>query len=120
MGDRALVQFSNMQEDPRLLEYGPVVYLHWAGDKVEKWVEELREVMKTRLGDVDYATARFIAIACEHTPGNLSVGVWNADGLLTAEESHGDAGCYIVDVNTMQIARAVGGYGKVPTYDNEN
>ena len=104
MGDRALVQFTDGDE------VSPVIYLHWSGSEVAGYLKELAELMRGREGDVNYAAARFVGICHNHIEGNLSLGMWNQVEKLTADDSHGDAGCFVVNVDTWNI-EAMGGYG---------
>ena len=97
MGDRALVQFKCKHGDN--LEVSPVIYLHWLGHRVHELLERHRTVMAGRTGDVPYAAARFVGVCCEAEVGNLSIGIWNQTEHLTPEDSHGDAGCFVVDVD---------------------
>ena len=62
-----------------------------------------------RSGDSGYACARFVGYCHEHIPGGLSLGLLNTpeDGKPI---SHGDAGVFIVDVNTGEV-ETYGGYG---------
>lgn len=78
--------------------------------------------MRGRSDDVSYAFARLVAAACSDVAGNLSVGVWNAPvrgetpeavypGALDSGDSHGDAGCIVVDIDGPDwIAHYSGGY----------
>jgi hypothetical protein len=106
MGDRALVQMVTTDK-----QVSPVLYLHWDGDNVEALIRDTADLMKGRNGDLSYSFARLVGMAHEHRTGNLSVGVWNYARKLTAKDSHGDAGCFIVNVDTWDVD-AVGGYGK--------
>ena len=112
MGDRALIQIvrhnTSSNQEP---EFSPVCYLHHAGCDAADYIRELSDRMVNRDGDCGYAFARLIGIAHNHTPGNMSLGAWNADGILKAEDTHGDAGIYIVDCTTWKV-KAMGGYGK--------
>jgi hypothetical protein len=119
MGNRALVIFESKDE------VSPVVYLHWNGSQVPELLQQLKERMKGREGDVSYTAARFIGICHESIAGNLSLGVWNmpADTLIAvksrgsnawadkelAEYSHGDAGVVIVNAEDFTF-QAYGGY----------
>lgn len=107
MGDRALVIFTDKKE------VSPAVYLHWSGNRVPEFLEEHRELMKDRRGDVSYAAARFTGLCHTKIPGNLSLGLFDVPKTVqTAIKSdvptlkalqgfsHGDAGVVIVDVNT--------------------
>lgn len=107
MGDRALIQMVNGDEA------SPVLYLHWMGSEVGKIIEQAQTIMEGRAGDVSYAFARLVAAACnESGGGNTGVGVWNGEGVLKARDSHGDAGCFVIDVSSEKWAvRIGGGYG---------
>lgn len=110
MGDRALVQFHRPGAEAGDPDgYGPVVYLHWSGSRVPALLAEWREVMKTRMADITYGTARFIGVCHERIAPPLSLGVWSADHLLTKDDSHGDAGVFLVDCRTG-LAEQLGGY----------
>lgn len=114
MGDRVLTVFHDGEE------FSPVVYQHWGGDTNPKRLVQLRQLMASRGVDLPYATARFIGLLHVATPGNLSLGVWNAPACatfddtlaaLTAEDySHGNAGVCIVDLRTWH-ATMYHGYG---------
>jgi hypothetical protein len=119
MGDRALVIFEDADE------VSPVVYLHWSGSRVPALLEQLKERMRGREGDVSYAAARFVGLCHEALPGNLSLGVWNipVDTLVAVKSrgldgradkelagySHGDAGVVVVNANDFTW-QAYGGY----------
>jgi hypothetical protein len=109
MGDRVLVQFINGRQGEG--KYSPVAYLHWHGDSAPDMIKTCAALMAGRDGDVDYAFARFVGICHEAIGGNISLGAWNATGVLQSGDSHGDAGCYVVDVYTWEV-RAFGGYGE--------
>jgi hypothetical protein len=111
MGNRACVVFHDAEG------VSPTVYLHWHGDFVPAWLERLKHRMTGRLGDAEYAAARFVGICHQHIEGNLSLGVWSNtlthadlhDEARMKDESHGDAG--IVVVNTSDFTwKAYGGY----------
>ena len=115
MGDRAIVQFENYWK-----ELSPAVYLHWGGSNVKSLLSELRQLMKGhendidykgRENDIDYTCARFIGIIHAHDPeSNLSLGVWNQPTRLVEKNTHGDAGCFVVNVKTWKVD-VFGGYG---------
>lgn len=94
MGDRALIQFENG------IETSPAIYLHWDGNYVEDRIAETKRLMEGRSTDLAYVTARFIGVCHSHIDGNLSLGVWNASYRLTPGDSHGDRGCYVIDIST--------------------
>ena len=112
MGDRVLMQCHSARSG----KFGPVVYCHWLGDVAPRIVDRLVRRMHPRRGDVDYASARLVQ-ECTLAQGDhetsagscMGIGVWNADHLLTAKDSHGDAGCVLVDVDTWQVDY-LGGY----------
>ena len=103
MGDRAIVIFHDESE------VSPSVYLHWSGIRVPALIDLLKERMKGRYGDVDYAAARFIGICHEQIEGNLSLGVLNNDltvtDLVNADRmkavSHGGAGAVVVNTENF-------------------
>ena len=95
----------------------PTVYLHWHGDAVPAWLEQLRTRMHGRFSDAAYAAARFIGICHADIDGNLSLGVSSNNFSLTdvqtkdrmEEESPGNAGMVVVDTNDFRW-KAFGGY----------
>ena len=91
MGNRALVQVVNSDS-----EFSPVLYLHWQGGCAPAYIEQLKTMMADRNDDCAYTFARLVGIAHTAIEPPLSVGVWNADAKLTAADSHGDSGVYIV------------------------
>ncbi|MEL6679466.1 MAG: hypothetical protein AAFQ51_12225 [Pseudomonadota bacterium] len=121
MGDRAFIVFYNATD------VSPTVYFHWNGHDVPEWLEELKQVMSGREGDLSYAAARFVGVANSHIDGNLSLGIWNTsteikrailndNDELLREYSHGDAGVILVNVADFSW-RAVGGYLKASKQD---
>jgi hypothetical protein len=112
VGDRALVIF----HDKAKKDYSPVVYLHWHGSDVGNLLKQLKALMAGRLDDVAYTVARFVGLAHEAIPGNLSVGIFekHKDFLdqpeYLADFSHGDAGVFMVDASDFSC-RCYGGYG---------
>ena len=106
MGDRALVQFKDKDDT-----ISPVIYLHWNGTEVKYWLEEWYRLIQGRQRDLDYGCARFVGICHSHIEGNLSLGVNYQPTELTADDSHGDAGCFVVNVSTGEVT-ASGGYGE--------
>ena len=117
MGDRVLVGFRSNERE------SPIVYLHWGGHCVEKLLRETFEQMRGRLDDLEYVTARFVG-KCHESIGiaeNTGLGVWNLDGRLSQEESHGDAGVFEVDIfeDRWEI-KARDGYGFGPTGEEDD
>ena len=113
MGDRALVQFTNNSGS-----LSPTTYLHWDGDAVPSLLVEHRRLMSDRYNDLSYSAARFIGLChARNADSNLSLGCWNSEEELDREDSHGDAGCFVVNVDTGEI-KTGGGYGFV--VDREN
>jgi hypothetical protein len=111
MGNRACVIFFDANG------ISPTVYLHWHGDSVPAWLEELKHLMDGRFGDAEYAAARFVGICHGRIDGNLSLGVQSNDLTLSdihdpsriEDESPGNAG--IVIVNSADFTwKAYGGY----------
>lgn len=112
MGDRALIQLKTASE------FSPVLYLHWSGGHVADILARTEKQMRGRAGDVSYSFARLVAQAINGDKSNLSYGVWNADKVLTAEDSHGDAGVFVVDVSSEAwTVAAGGGYGLQGEHD---
>lgn len=111
MGDRALIQFVATNRNGDINDVSPVVYLHWNGTEVDKWLQLWWKNMEGRHGDVSYGVARFIGICHTLIDGNLSLGVWNQSDVLAQEDSHGDAGCFVVDCDNGNVT-AMGGYGE--------
>lgn len=107
MGDRVLIQVVNGKE------YSPVAYGHWSGSYSSEIVARLRKRMDERRGDVSYTFARLVQEMTAADPdGHLSFGVWNAGGVLTAKDSHGDAGVVVIDCSPERWfkCRCEGGY----------
>jgi len=101
MGDRVLMQMV----DKAAGEFGPVVYGHWSGSVAKETIEALAAKMETRKGDLDYASARLVQVLIETTGNgddNTGIGIWNADAVLNAGDSQGDAGIYLIDPNTFE------------------
>lgn len=105
MGERVLFQVVRGEE------FSPVIYCHWSGNEVRDICARLRERMKGRGGDVQYTAARLVQECTNGSEGNLSFGIWNADGVLTETDSHGDGGVVLVDVSGPQMEfKCFGGY----------
>jgi hypothetical protein len=111
MGNRACVIFFDHNR------VSPTVYLHWHGDAVPRWLDQLKATMHGRFGDAAYAAARFVGICHAHIQGNLSLGIWS-NGLSLADlrrtdemeaESPGNAGIVVVDTSDFSW-KADGGY----------
>ena len=119
MGDRVVMQCYSKAQNV----HGPAVYGHWLGDAAPKIVAALIKRMQTRRGDVDYASARLVQeFTLAQTPDPaacLGVGVWNVDHLLTKDDSQGDAGCVLINVDDWTV-QYFGGYllpdGSTKTY----
>ena len=69
MGNRAFVIF---YDSTRI---SPTMYVHWHGESIPAWLEQLKHRMKGRFDDAEYAAARFIGICHTQIDGNLSLGV---------------------------------------------
>ena len=108
MGDRVLMQCYSSKTGV----FGPVLYCHWAGSDAPQIVKALRDRMAERPGDPDYSSARLVQIAIGNDASALSFGIWNATALLTESDSHGDAGCVLIDVSDNHSAQYFGGYLK--------
>lgn len=112
MGDRVLMQCYSKAQGT----HGPVVYGHWLGSEAPKIAAALIKRMGGRR-DVDYASARLVQEAINAQGGdsaqygNLGVGVWCTYGVLSPEDSHGDAGCVLINVDDWSV-QYLGGYYK--------
>jgi hypothetical protein len=111
MGNRASIIFYDETH------VSPTVYLHWHGEAVPAWLEQLKQLMNGRFEDASYAAARFVGICHQRIDGNMSLGVWSNELThadihnepLMEDESPGNAG--IVVVNTHDFTwKAYGGY----------
>lgn len=97
MGDRVLVQLHKTAG-----EVSPVLYGHWSGHDGKIWLEQLKDRMDGRLGDLAYSFARLVQLAVTDA-STTGFGVWNQTTLLTSRDSHGDAGIYLLNVDTNEI-----------------
>jgi hypothetical protein len=96
------------------VEFGPVIYGHWSGDRAPAVCQRIVERMASRPMDVEYTSARLVQEVVGDDTGNLSVGLWNAKKVLTAEDSHGDAGVVLVKLEKDGIKfECFGGYLEV-------
>ena len=111
MGNRACVVFFDRSH------VSPTVYLHWHGNAVPAWLEQLKGHMNGRFSDAAYATARFVGICHTNIDGNHSLGISSND-LSQAdvqskdrmeEDSPGNAGIVVVDTSDFRW-KAYGGY----------
>jgi hypothetical protein len=101
MGNRACVVFFDQNH------VSPTVYLHWHGDAVPEWLNQLKERMQGRFSDASYAAARFVGICNVNIDGNLSLGVSSNDFSQAdvrnpdrmEAESPGNAGMVVVDTS---------------------
>lgn len=103
MGDRVLMQCHDSDD------FGPVVYGHWSGADAVEIVKRLRARMATRKDDLNYWSARLVQEAINSDAGATGFGVWNAKAKLVSDDSHGDAGCVLIDVRTGAV-QVSGGY----------
>lgn len=105
MGERVLFQVV------RGNEFSPVVYCHRAGDQVRQICARLRDRMGDRRGDLEYTAARLVQECINGNEGSLSFGLWNAKGIQTEADSHGDGGVVLIDVSSSQMQfKCFGGY----------
>ena len=100
MGDRVLMQCINKKTG----EFGPVCYGHWSGGDVHRIIERLARRMVERPDVVEYSSARLVQEMIVFEDGCLGYGLWNTDRILTAEDSHGDAGVVLIDVSDNHSA----------------
>lgn len=111
MGNRACVIFFDHTR------VSPTVYLHWHGNAVPTWLDQLKDRMNGRFDDATYAAARFAGICHANIAGNLSLGI-SSNNLTEAnlrnndlmeQHSPGNAGIVIVDTSDFSW-KAYGGY----------
>jgi hypothetical protein len=111
MGNRACIIFFDRNC------VSPTVYLHWHGDTVPAWLNQLKDRMNGRFSDASYAAARSVGICHANIDGNLSLGLSSND-LSQADvcsqdrmesESPGNAGMVVVDTSDFTW-KAYGGY----------
>ena len=111
MGNRACVVFFDRTC------VSPTVYLHWHGDAVPAWLDQLKDRMNGRFSDAAYAAARFVGICHTSIDGNLSLGI-SSNALSQADvrskdrmhvHSPGNAGIVVVDTSDFSW-KAYGGY----------
>jgi len=99
MGYRVLIQLKSSSE------VSPVLYVHWDGDKAEIWLNKLIEKMGERLNDLPYSFARLAQIAMENSKKQITgFGILNREKELIADDSYGDNGIYILNVDTKEIS----------------
>lgn len=122
MGDRVIFQCYSKNSEGEVANVGPAVYGHWAGSNARKICKRFEKRMEGRANDVSYASARLVQEVIEgHPDGNTSVGIWNQEPLLTAEDSHGDAGVVLIDVsNSVHQYTFLGGYWNQEKFDADN
>ena len=107
-------------------EMSPSIYGHWAGSHWKEIINELRDLMENRKGDMAYAAARLVGIIHERTPGALSLGIWNAPerpsfteqraAIMDKSYSHGDAGVILIDCRDFSY-EAFNGYAEKEDVD---
>lgn len=106
MGDRAIIQMKNGDA------VSPALYTHWSGSDVKSIIEATKEQMKSRHDDMDYAFARLVQNAVAVDKGSTGFGVFNQAEVITQKDSHGDAGCFLIDVSRPEWpVSTFGGYG---------
>jgi hypothetical protein len=93
MGNRVLIQFVSGPE------VSPAIYGHWSGRRAAEVITRLRKQMADRPNDITYVSARCVARLIGADDGSTGYGLWNAPKKLTAKESHGDAGMFLVDIS---------------------
>jgi hypothetical protein len=111
MGNRASIVFVDQGG------VSPTVYLHWHGQSVPAWLDQLKTRMEGRFGDASYAAARFIGLCHEQIDGNMSLGLISngltlrhlRSGFPLETLSPGDAGFVVVDTRDFTW-KAYGGY----------
>lgn len=96
MGNRVVIQFVSGVGN------SPAIYGHWSGREAAGMLTKLREQMSDRPSDIAYIAARAVArliVDADAVDDSTGFGIWNAPAQLTADDSHGDAGIYLVNVS---------------------
>jgi len=109
MGDRVLMQCFSSKNN----SFGPVMYCHNGGYEAPAVVRSLSERMEDRQGDLEYSSARLVQCAIGNDDYNTGFGMWNAQALLDKDDTHGDAGVILIDVDNGHKCQCMGGYLKV-------
>lgn len=109
MGDRVLYQVIDSKKG----EFSPVVYSHWGGSNAPGVLQCLFDRMRSRPGDLEYTAARLVQEVLGNDDGNTGTGIWNAEGQISADHSHGDAGVVLIDISDGMTFQCLGGYLKV-------
>lgn len=108
MGDRVLIQCVSDKTG----EVGPVCYSHWLGDEspeiVSNAVEHLLNTATTN--SVSVATATIVAEMAKSQKHNVEC--WSEEKRLTEEDTHGDAGIIVLNVDNL-TCQCFGGYLEV-------
>lgn len=110
MGDRSLTTFKDQHG------YSPVIYMHWHGSDTRDFLAKAGPIL--RKGDNTYAAARFCGFCHTEIDSNLGLGLFeppdpDEEGFDWDEFSHGDAGVFIVDIETGHV-EVKGGYDNTP------
>lgn len=98
MGNRAVIQLKTNNE------LSPALYLHWDGGRAREIIKRAEARMQgCPDGDIQYSFARLVqeAVNIDDPYTNTGYGVWNQTTELTEADSHGGAGCFVVDVSKM-------------------
>jgi len=82
-------------------------------------IDKAAKVMHGRDNDAGYSFARFMGVCHESIEGNLSLGSWNKARQIDSGDSHGDAGCFLIDVTGKWRVYCCGGYGFSQTTDSK-
>jgi len=93
MGDRALIQLTDGKR------YSPSLYVHRDGSRARSIIKDTQKRMEGRTDDLEYSFARLVQIAIGDDEGNMGFGVQNEQGKLTAEDSPGNHGVFIANIN---------------------
>jgi len=106
MGDRVLIQMTDERE------VSPVLYMHWNGTEALDIIKAAEERNHDAY-DMSYAFSFLTREADKYSDNTPSFEVfnWDKNRLLTADDSHGDAGCIVINVKPCPWRiHAGGGY----------
>lgn len=107
MGDRAVFVCHRSRS-----KFSPAVYVHWQGHAAKSLLESAAPRMRT--GDTSYSAARLCGVIHEQSDGNCGLGLLGPPTDWTRATSrafsHGDAGVFLIDVDTG-LVECFNGYG---------
>jgi len=104
MGDRVVIQFKKGDE------VSPVIYGHWSGYEAPAAIARLRKRMADRPHDISYIAARCLQELGMSGQQSTGYGIWSVTEELTAKDSQGDAGVFVVSLGQCWHVKHYLGY----------